>query len=266
MSNKLIRIYIMGIAIVIGIGIAIWIGYELYEAPSVDEFGDIFYDTSVPGVFTVSIEDPTNYVMAYTNEATLFVNPFNDEIKKVRTYSDCVSYNGPNDYTVTYRYENDNDTAVFAALGADNNLSGPAATTASGTLPTIFMPGSGTFEINFNGDQLVWSLTTYDGTHKSSVSSASTSGSSECDAKLDGSYTIGPNPVTSILNITQNIVENSEVRIYNMYGSEMDYGSIISFNGTFETKEVNMSGFINALYIVRIVSDTNVRTYNIIKQ
>jgi len=27
----------MGIAIVIGIGIAIWIIYELYEAPSVDE-------------------------------------------------------------------------------------------------------------------------------------------------------------------------------------------------------------------------------------
>jgi hypothetical protein len=232
----------------------------------VDEFGDIFYDTSVPGVFTVSIEDPTNYVMAYTSDATLFVNPFNDDIKKVRTYADCVSYNGPNDYTVTYRYENDNDVAVFAALGADNNLSGPAAATASGTLPTIFMPGSGTFEINFNGDQLVWSLTTYEGTHKSSVSSASTSGSGECDAKLDGSYTLGPNPVTSILNITQNIVENSEVRIYNMYGSEMDYGSIISFNGTFETKEVNMSGFGNALYIVRIVSDTNVRTYNIIKQ
>lgn len=34
----------MGIAIVIGIGIAIWIIYELYEAPSVDEFGDIEID------------------------------------------------------------------------------------------------------------------------------------------------------------------------------------------------------------------------------
>ena len=33
------------------------------------------------------------------------------------------------------------------------------------------MPGSGTFEIKFDGNQLIWSLTTYDGTHKSSISS-----------------------------------------------------------------------------------------------
>ena len=43
MSNNLIRIYIMGItiAILIGIGIAIWIGYELYEAPTLDENGNV---------------------------------------------------------------------------------------------------------------------------------------------------------------------------------------------------------------------------------
>lgn len=234
-----------------------------------DEYGDRFYDTSVPGVFTVRITNPINYVMAYTNEAILFVNPFNDEIKKVRTYADCVSYDSSNGYyTVTYRYENDNDDAVFAA-GDDNILSGPAEPTATGKLPTIFMPGSGTFEIVFNGEQLVWSLTTYEGTHKSSVSSASTSGANVCDAKLDGAYAIGPNPVNDELTITQNIVETSWVYVYNMYGiivrgANQEY----EFDGTNVTQiTVPMYNLPNALYVVRIQSENgDVRSYNIIKQ
>jgi len=228
----------------------------------------IFDDTSVPGVFTVRIEDPTNYEVEY-NEATLFVNPFNDEIKKVRTYADCVSNNQDGTYTVTYRYENDNDDAVFAA-GDDNILSGPAEPTATGTLPTIFMPGSGTFEIIFNGEQLVWSLTTYEGTHKSSVSSASTSGANVCDAKLDGAYAIGPNPVFNKLTITQNIVETSWVYVYNMNGiilrgANQEY----EFDGTNVTEiTIDTSTLIvNALYVVRIQSENgDVRSYNIIKQ
>lgn len=230
----------------------------------VDEYGYEGSNTEV-GAFTIKIEDPINYVIDSNDDATLFINPFNDNIKKVRTYSDCVSYNGPGDYTVTYRYENDNDEPVYVALGEDNNLSGFAAATAYGELPTIFMPGSGTFDINFNGEQLVWSLTTYDGTHKSSVSSASTSGSGECEAKLDGAYTIGPNPVTDNLFITQNIVEVSTVKIYNMYGL-LVIDNVLPFNGTFETKTVYMTGLDDGLYIVRIVSATDVRTYNILKQ
>ena len=51
-----------------------------------------------------------------------------------------------------------------------------------------------------------------------------------------------------------------------MYGAEMNYGAIIEFDGSLDTKFVPMSYFPDGLYIVRIVSATNVRTYNIIKQ
>ena len=131
------------------------------------------------------------------------------------------------------------------------------------------MPGSGTFEIVFNGEQLVWSLTTYEGTHKSSVSSASTSGANVCDAKLDGAYAIGPNPVNDELTITQNIVETSWVYVYNMYGiivrgANQEY----EFDGTNVTQiTVPMYNLPNALYVVRIQSENgDVRSYNIIKQ
>jgi hypothetical protein len=48
------------------------------------------------------------------------------------------------------------------------------------------------------------------------------------------------------------------------------YGAIVingpSFNGTSETKTVDMSDLVNGLYIVRIVSASDIRTYNILKQ
>ena len=233
----------------------------------VNDYGD-YYGTDVPGAFTVRITDPTNYTMDYNNETTLFINPFNEDIKKVRTYSDCVAYNGPGDYTVTYRYENDNSDPVFVALGPDNNLSGVGYIGNMNELPTIFMPGSGTFEIDFNGDQLVWSLTSYEGTHKSSVSSASTSGSGECDAKLDGVYSLFPNPVTEgSLTITQNVAEVSTVYILDMYGRILKTDN--GFNGINDTVIIDMSDgnrYPGGMYIVRIVALDQVRTYNIIKQ
>jgi hypothetical protein len=127
------------------------------------------------------------------------------------------------------------------------------------------MPGSGTFEIKFDGNQLVWSLTTFDGTHKSSISSASTSESGKCDAKLDGAYSIYPNPVTTILNIKQNVIEtNVSVLVLNMYGFVVINAG--TFTQPYSTKEIDMSNLTTGIYIVRITSNTDVRTYNIIKE
>jgi len=231
----------------------------------VDEYGNEFYDTSVPGSYYVKVEDPENYIIV-SNESHLFINPSDANFKKIRTYADCVSYD-PNEignlkYTVVFRYENDNNYPIYVNVGEDNKLTGSAY---SGELPTVFMPGDGTFEIKFDGNQLVWSLTTYDGTHKSSVSSASTSESGKCDAKLDGAYTIYPNPVSTTLYIKQNVIEsNASVLVLNMYGFVVINAG--TFTQPFSTKEVDMSILPQGLYIVRITSDIEVRTYNILKE
>ena len=129
--------------------------------------------TADAGVLTVKIEDPTNYVIVYNNEAKLFINP--DDVDKIRTYADCVAYDpSASDklyYTVVYRYENDNVDPIYVPEGVDNILSGPAQF-EEGQLPVTFLPGTGTFEIRFDGKKLVWSLTTDGSTHKTSVSSA----------------------------------------------------------------------------------------------
>ena len=230
----------------------------------VDNNDVTYYDATLPGVYYVKITDPENYIIV-SNEVLLFVNPL-DSSKKIRTYADCVGYDrkasGNLKYTVVYRYENDNEYPVYVNEGEDNKLTGTAF---SGQLPTVFMPGDGTFEIKFDGNQLVWSLTTFDGTHKSSVSSSSTTGSGKCDAKLDGTYSIYPNPVTTILNVKQNVVENNvSVLVLNMYGFVVINAG--TFTQPYSTKEIDMSGLSTGIYIVRITSSTDIRTYNIIKE
>ncbi|GAA4298649.1 S8 family peptidase [Aestuariibaculum suncheonense] len=230
----------------------------------IDDNGTKFYDTNIPGSYYLKLEDIENYTII-ANTAHIFINP-SDSSRKVRTYADCVAYN-PNEigdlkYTVIYRYENDNDYPVYVNEGEDNKLTGAAY---SGELPTVFMPGAGTFEIKFDGSQLVWSLTTYDGTQKSSVSSASTSESGKCDAKLDGAYAIYPNPVSTLLTIEQNIFEsNASVLVINMYGFVVIDAGV--FEQPLSTKQIDMSALPTGLYIVRISSEIEVRTYNILKE
>ena len=231
----------------------------------IDDNNNEYFNTDIPGSYYVKVSNTENYTIV-SNEAHLFVNPSDINAKKIRTYADCVSYN-PNvaesfAYTVVYRYENDNDFPIYVMEGVDNNLIG---TTYQGTLPTIFMPGSGTFEIRFDGNQLVWSLTTFDGTHKSSVSSASTSGSGQCNAKLDGAYSIYPNPVITTLYVKQNIVENNvSVLVLNMYGHVIINAG--GYSQPFSTKQIDMSNLLTGIYILRITSDSEVRTYNILKE
>ncbi|MFH4969506.1 S8 family peptidase [Gaetbulibacter sp. M240] len=231
----------------------------------VDEYGTTYNNTNVPGAYYVELDDTENYIIVY-NETHLFVNPADENARRVRSYSDCVRYdpsatNGM-PYTSVFRYENDNDFPVYVNVGPENFLTGTAF---SGQLPTVFMPGSGTFEIKFDGNQLIWSLTTFEGTHKSSVSSSSTSESGTCDAKLDGAYTLYPNPVLTTLYVKQNTLETgARVQVFDMYGYlKIDAGG---FPSPLATVEIDMMQMASGFYVVRITSDSDIRTYSIIKE
>ena len=240
----------------------------------VDDIGIVKTNNDI-GAWTIRIEDDAlnNHVITYSTDARLYINALNENMKKVRTYADCVAYDpsatdGLN-YTVIFRYENDNDHPIYV-IGEDNILTGPSAESSSGETPVIFMPGSGIFEIRFNGDRLVWSLTTNGTAHTTSVSSESTSESGKCNGKIDTTYELYPNPVKGpdyLLTIKQNVAEESVVYILNMYGRAVSSGQ--NFNGIEPILEIDMSSyslFPSGMYFAQIVSVSDTRTFTIIKE
>jgi len=240
----------------------------------VDDMGTVKTNNDV-GAWTIRIGDDVliNHVITYNTDARLYINALNENMRKVRTYADCIAYDplatdGLN-YTVIFRYENDNDLPIYV-IGEDNMLTGPSAESSYGELPVIFMPGSGTFAIRFNGDRLVWTLTTEGTAHTTSVSSESTSESGKCNGKIDTTYELYPNPVKGpdyLLTIKQNVVEESIVYVLNMYGSVVSSGQ--NFNGIEPILQIDMSSyslFPSGMYFVQIVSTSDTRTFTIIKE
>ncbi len=154
----------------------------------IDDYGRVF-EPGDSGIFNIYLEDPLNYDLQYASVGKLYVSPYDGNLRKVRSYLDCIEVDleAPDGlyYTANYRYLNPNDVAIYVLQGPDNNLSGPAV--REGEPPTVFLPGEGTFKIRFDGQRMVWSLTTFDTTQKSSTSSEATAESGKCDAKDVGS-------------------------------------------------------------------------------
>ena len=97
-----------------------------------------------------------------------------------------------------YSYTNPNSTAVYVPIGTDNNITG----TYSGTQPQVFLPGTGRFEIYFNGLTLKWTLTTYNGSQKTSTASNASSTSNKCGTTTYSRGEQQNNPVENVPNIT----------------------------------------------------------------
>ena len=153
------------------------------------------------------------------------MSPNDGNLRKVRSYLDCieVDLDAPDGlyYTANYRYLNPNDVTVYVLQGPDNNLSGPAV--REGEPPVIFLAGEGTFKVRFDGQRMVWSLTTFDTTQKSSTTSEATAESGKCDAKDVGSieeagYSIFPVPFQDQLTIQRSVYETGTVEVQKTSG------------------------------------------------
>ncbi len=228
------------------------------------------YKVGDVGVFDILIRDVQNYSAKYIKQGKVYVNPTGNNIRKIRTYLDCVEDN-PNDpnglnYIAHFRYDNPNSETIYIFHGEDNNMTGNAVW--SGITPIVFLPGENIFTILFDGNRLIWNLTSSDSTHKTSVSSEASSDSGKCDAKdLDDDnafYEVYPNPVKNILTIQQNILETSDIDIYNVYG--ILYTKAKFERKTEKTISIDMSDFPNGMYYVRIAGNSGVKLFNILKE
>lgn len=183
------------------------------------------YEPGDSGIFNIYIQDPENYTLQYASVGKLYVSPNDGNLRKVRSYLDCieVDLDAPDGlyYTANYRYLNPNDVTVYVLQGPDNNISGPAV--REGEPPVIFLSGEGTFKVRFDGQRMLWSLTTFDTTQKSSTTSEATAESGKCDAKDVGSieeagYSIFPVPFEDQLTIQRSVYETGTVEVHNTSG------------------------------------------------
>ena len=238
-----------------------------------EDANGVEYTEGASGVYFIKIEEPQNYTISEEDSqfGTLYVNPTGNNLRKIRTYLDCVEENftDPDDlfYIANYRYENPNDETIYIAEGPENQLTGPAAATSKGELPFIFLPGQGTFQIRFDGNTLKWELTSRDSTHKSSTTSNANANSNKCNSDIAGtsiSFILYPNPVVGSLFIDQNFPEVVTLDIFDIFGISYLNTSLDGRNSPI-THEINMADYPQGIYFIRITTKDDVNVYTVVK-
>ena len=235
----------------------------------VEDADGVAYTPGATGIYFIKIMAPQNYEIEYTKIGTLYVNPTGNNLRKIRTYLDCVeeNFSDPDGlfYIANYRYENPNDETIYIAEGAENQLTGPAQ--YLGELPFIFLPGQGTFQIRFDGNTLKWELTSRDSTHKSSTTSNANANSNKCNSDIAGtsiSFILYPNPVVSSLYIDQNFPEVVTLDIFDIFGILYLNTSLDGRNSPI-THEINMADYPQGIYFIRITTKDDVNVYTVVK-
>jgi hypothetical protein len=226
-----------------------------------------------------------NYEITYLT-GMLYVNPSSNSAKAIRPILRCVEEvkNNPNyTFRARFEYQNDNATAVFIRIGADNNIVSEAA--YSGTQPELFQPGGGSFDVLFNGAKLTWTVASYEKDKKTSVGSSASSTSTRCkkgnssgreateteileESTLNESLSGYPNPVvkavTIILPIAQQEPASSDIMILDQIGRGYPVNSSWSQDNAALT--IDFALLQKGLYLIKINFPEGVKTLKVYKQ
>jgi len=201
---------------------------------------------------------------------TLYVNPSGDGAKAVRPILICID-EIPDDgsgytYVAHYEYENKNSTDVYVPVGENNLLYGTGKF-SNANQPKLFKSGGGTFDIPFDGQKLVWKITSIESGKKASVASEASSSSSKCAAKtpvlksasikipnvdreIDVVTVLYPNPAAEKIIIEMNeLSENSRITIMDLKGVSYQVKKISLYKGHLE---LDVQSLPSGLYIVGI--------------
>ena len=93
----------------------------------------------------------------------------------VRPILECVTQEGPSQYTAVYGYKNENALPLIIPIGTRNKFTPSPQDRGQ---PTVFWPGRtppdrGVFEVTFDGGDLVWALKGPDGSTRTATASSS---------------------------------------------------------------------------------------------
>jgi hypothetical protein len=163
----------------------------------------------------------------------------------------------------------------------------------SGQLPSVFQPGSGQFKIYFDGSKLTWTLTTYNGNHKTSVAAVASSTSSKCSsgtgtldaggqtlnataeivqpedsvkpvALTDPEAAVYPNPTIGsvTINLRTGSVTSNNIQITDIYGKVY---AVANKRLSEHSVTVDMSRLSSGMYFIRVQVDKEWKVFRVIK-
>jgi hypothetical protein len=232
------------------------------------------------GIYTVTAA-PSNSNYLFTLETgVLYVNPNDNNTKAVKPILNCIEEISENYYVANFEYKNDNNDAIYTPLGPDNLLTGSGIDWEhSEPVPTLFVPGGGSFHVFFDGTDISWDVTTLDKKQKVRNGANANSSSTKCtgnpksasvsasasDTQLDPDLLqVYPNPVTDKVHITMKGIENyKQIRLYDFGGRSYP---VTSIDKRTDNLEIDMESLSAGHYMIQIVMEDRFRVVQIIKQ
>ena len=229
-----------------------------------------------------------NYQIANPELGRLFVNPFGPSTPNVHPRLDCIEETGDPEFPFVAHlyYDNPNSTTLFVPIGENNKIyyaSGTGSLRVEPEQPTLFYPGSHSFDVYFNGSKTIWDLKSHNTSLSAAVSSDASTGSNRCSdsgARLSSSQSERstktdidienmsgyPNPASNIffVNLNEGLMSQGEYKLVDMNGKIHDVH--ISRNYSRKRLEVDLNRMNSGLYLLKLDFDDDSKIIKVIKQ
>jgi hypothetical protein len=248
--------------------------------------------TGAAGVYQIiPVATADNYNVSLV-AGSLYVNPSGSGAKAIRPILTCIEQVSANGYTYIahFKYENKNSTDIYIPIGPDNSITGKGSFSTVNQ-PQLFKAGGGAFDVPFDGQKIVWQVTSIESGRKASAASEASSTSSKCPGKtskaltsldtdlvlsddkaLDAEFvsempvvnsSVYPNPVTDKVTIEFNgLTEKSRITIMDLSGRSYPVKKLTQYNNHLE---LDLGSLSPGIYIVIISDDLFTHQFRVIK-
>jgi hypothetical protein len=230
------------------------------------------------GVYPITVcclnfPNKTSYNIVYQS-GLLYVNPKGYGAKKITVSLSCIDtlINDPSglQYEAHFTYCNSNSTALYIPVSTDNSVT--TTGTYSGVQPIVFAPGIGNYDVKFSGQPITWSVKSYQGSTKYTVSATASSSSTKCsgygtrmgEETTTATVSAYPNPVHDLLRISiaQDGGEVENLTITDMLGKAVQLPMTIESNNTL----LDCSSLQQGVYMVRVTFANRDEVVRIVKE
>jgi hypothetical protein len=181
-------------------------------------------------------------------------------------------------YLAHFSYNNPNTSTIMVPVGGDNNITTTGS--YSGQLPVIFPPGTGHFNVYFNGQKMQWNLTTYNGTQKTAIASVASSTSARCTSQTVTTYRtsdvreaevipnkpgVYPNPAhnTAKLFVGNTTVSLKDIVVIDLSGRV--FSSVGMKQSSTQIVELDLTPLRNGIYFIKANIDGQTKLFKLEK-